>query len=105
MAKCEARGVQCMGEDGGTKGTVEFLYRMVKGGHKPHISNLVYMENNLKTKMTGMEGREMSLLLWAFAKMMYKPKASFLKRMENRFARFEIGSVQSQSLSLLFWSF
>jgi len=101
LAKCEVRCLQCMSKCE-TGAISDFIYRCVKTRHAVNVHTRVYVENLVNSKMDELNAKDMALLMWSFAKLGHKPKATFLKRLEHRFEMLE---MKPQSLSLLIWAY
>ncbi len=101
LAKCEVRCLQCMSKCD-TSSISDFIYRCVKTRHTVNVHTRVYVENLVNSKMEDLGAKDMALLMWSFAKLGHKPKATFLKRLENQF---ELLEMKPQSLSLLIWAY
>ncbi|QDZ21606.1 FAST kinase-like domain-containing protein [Chloropicon primus] len=101
LAKCEVRCLQCMSKCS-TEAISDFIYRCVKTKHKVSVHTSVYAENTVNSKIDQLSAKDMALLMWSFAKLGHKPKATFLKRLENQF---ELLEMKPQSLSLLIWAY
>ena len=103
LAKCEVRCLHCMSKCA-TGPIADFIYRCVKTRHEVNMHTRVYIENLVNSKMDDLNSKDMALLMWSFAKLGHKPKARFLKRLENQFELLET-QFQPQSLSLLIWAY